>query len=181
MLGMVFTEFIELVEEKFSPEVADEVITAAAPANQGAYTAVGYYPHDDMVAMVGALSERTGVPAADLLQVFGAHLLKRFTEIHAPMFAAYPTYFELVAAIDQHIHVEVRKLYDQAVLPRFTVLSRTDDGIDLFYDSPRRMEMLAVGLLEAAARHYGESVRISHAEAQSPDGRAGVLFTIRRQ
>ena len=27
MMGMVFTEFLELVESKFSPEVADRIIT----------------------------------------------------------------------------------------------------------------------------------------------------------
>ena len=40
MLGFVVTEFIELVEDKFSPEMADAVITDAAPPHGGAYTAV---------------------------------------------------------------------------------------------------------------------------------------------
>ena len=31
MLGLVFTEVIELVEDKFSPEMADAIITDVAP------------------------------------------------------------------------------------------------------------------------------------------------------
>ncbi len=180
MLGMVFTEFIELVEERFSPEIADQVLQDVAPANGGAYTAVGYYPHDDMVALVTALSARTGAPVASLLQTFGEHLLVRFTEIHAPMFDRYPNFFDLVAAIDGHIHVEVHKLYQNATLPRFTVMDRSPARIQLFYESPRRLELLAQGLLDAAARHYGEPSRISQAEATGPDGRPGVMFTIER-
>lgn len=180
MLGMVFTEFIELVEERFSPEMADQVLQDVAPANAGAYTAVGYYAHEEMVAMVTALSARTGVPVADLLRTFGEHLLMRFTQMHAPMFARYPNFYDMVAAIDGHIHVEVRKLYQEAMLPHFTVLERTDERVLLFYESPRRLELLAQGLLDAAARHYGQPSRITHTDFTGPEGRPGVLFTIER-
>jgi hypothetical protein len=181
MLGMVFTEFIELVEQKFSPEMADAVLEDAAPANGGAYTAVGYYPDGEMLALVAALSQRTGVPVAELVRAFGHHLLARFREMHAPMFARYDDYFDLVAAIDGHIHVAVRKLYDQAVLPRFEVLSRTPGEVRLLYQSPRRMEALAVGLLEAAAAHFGEQVRISQESVATPDGAPATVFTVLRE
>ena len=41
MLGMVFTELVEMVENRFSPELADAVLQEAAPGHGGAYTAVG--------------------------------------------------------------------------------------------------------------------------------------------
>lgn len=180
MLGLVFTEFVELVEEKFSPEVADAVLTEVAPANGGAYTAVGYYPHEEMVGMVVALSGRTGVPVPDLIKGFGGHLLGRFAQAHAPMFARHDNFFDFVASIDGEIHVEVRKLYDRAALPRFSVVSRDASVMKLLYQSPRALELLAQGLLEAAAAHYGESVDVSHEACDGPAG-AGVLFTLARR
>ena len=36
MLGLVFTEFVELVEDKFSPEIADAVIDEVAAPHGGA-------------------------------------------------------------------------------------------------------------------------------------------------
>ena len=39
MLGMVFTELIEMVEEKFSPEIADQMVEAAEREGGGAYPA----------------------------------------------------------------------------------------------------------------------------------------------
>lgn len=178
MLGLVFTEFIELVEQKFSPEVADAVLQEAAP-NGGAYTAVGYYPHEEIVALVVALSGQTGVPVPDLVRAFGHHLLGRFTEGHAAVFARHTHLFDLLAAIDGQIHVEVRKLYDQATLPRFSVLSRDDQRMALFYESPRGMDQLALGLIEGAAEHYGEPCTIERAPHEH-EGRPGVLFTIDR-
>lgn len=177
MLGLVFTEFVELVEDKFSPEIADAVIDEVAAPHGGAYTAVGYYPHEEMVAMVGALSRQTGVPAPDLVRTFGGHLLHRFAAAHGDMFARHGKLFDFVASIHDEIHVEVRKLYDQAALPSFTVLSRDDRELRLLYQSPRAMEQLAQGLLEQAAVHYSEPCDIGHAPYDGPQG-AGVLFTL---
>ncbi len=179
MLGMVFTEFVELVEAQFSPAVADAVLQDVAPPHGGAYTAVGYYPHQEMMALVGALSARTGVAAPDLVKAFGHHLLKRFTQGHGDMFARCTSLFDFVASIDGHIHVEVHKLYEQATLPRFTVLSRSQTTMTLLYQSSRHMEMLAQGLLEGAAQHYGEDCRITHAPAHGAQGE-GVVFTLEK-
>lgn len=177
MLGLVFTEFVELVEDKFSPETADAVIAEVAAPHGGAYTAVGYYPHEEMVAMVGALSRQTGVAAPELVRGFGGHLLHRFAAAHGELFARHGRLFDFVAAIHDEIHVEVRKLYDQATLPTFTVLSRDERTLRLLYQSPRAMQQLAQGLLEQAAVHYGEPCDISHAAYHGPQG-AGVLFTL---
>lgn len=177
MLGLVFTEFVELVEDKFSPETADAVLTEVAPPHGGAYTAVGNYPHEEMVAMVGALSRHTGVPAGDLVKTFGGHLLHKFAAAHGDMFARQANLFDFVASIHGEIHVEVHKLYDQATLPRFAVLHRDAQTLHLLYQSPRRMEQLAQGLLEQAAVHYNEPCDIRHAPYDGPEG-PGVLFTL---
>ena len=165
MLGLVFTEFVEMVEDRFSPEVADEVVEAVGAPNGGAYTAVGYYPHQEIVAMVQALSER--------------HLLGRFAVGHSELFTRHTGLFGFLAAVDGEIHAHVRKLYDQASLPRFTVIARDDDRMQLLYESTRSMEDLALGLIEGAADHYGETVRVASSR-WTGDGRQGTLFTIER-
>ncbi len=179
MLGMVFTEFVEMMEQEFSPAVADEVLRAVPLANGGAFTAVGYYPHEDAVRLVMALSERTGTPPAELLRAFGRHLMSRFTEHHREMFTGHQGVFDLLAAIDGHIHVHVSRLYHNATLPRFTVLRRTEDRLELRYSSPRRMEALAVGLIEGAAAHFGQPCDVTHAPAE--DGEGGTIFTVVRR
>ena len=45
MKGIVFREFISMVENEFSIETADEIITASNLKSEGAYTSVGTYPH----------------------------------------------------------------------------------------------------------------------------------------
>ncbi len=45
MKGVVFTEFIEMVEDQFSADMVDDIIDDAQPPSGGAYTAVGTYDH----------------------------------------------------------------------------------------------------------------------------------------
>ena len=178
MLGMVFTEFIELVEDRFSPATADQIIRAAGGAHQGAYTAVGYYPHQEMGAMLGSLQQLTGTSVADLLRLFGEHLFGRFQVLHPALFERHTRLFDLIAAVETHVHVEVQRLYDQAQLPRFGVVERDDRRLVLRYQSPRRLEALAQGLIEAGARHYAEPCTVRLDPTADADT---VLITIERR
>ena len=74
MKGIVFTELLELVEEKFGYETVDQIISAANLENDGAFTAIGTYDHNDLLKMVVALSQQVGVPVPVLVNTFGKHL-----------------------------------------------------------------------------------------------------------
>ncbi len=52
MKGIVFTEFLEMVEEKFSPELADRIVEEAELPSGGVYTTVGTYNHGEMIKLV---------------------------------------------------------------------------------------------------------------------------------
>jgi len=41
MKGVVFTEFFEFVEGRFSPEIAEQIIESSALPSKGIYTSVG--------------------------------------------------------------------------------------------------------------------------------------------
>lgn len=177
MMGMVFTEFLELVESQFSPEVADRIITAASGATNGAYTAVGKYDHAEMVRLAQALSVETQVPVEELLRVFGLHLATRFSQLYGAFFASQATLFDFLESVDSKIHVEVHKLYPAAELPSIESQERTADSQTLVYRSRRHMHDLALGLIQGAAQHYGQPVDVEHAAL--PDG--GVRFVVRLQ
>ncbi len=114
MKGIVFREFIDMVEQQFSFETADSIIAASSLSTGGAYTSVGTYPHSEMVSLVTNLSAQTGRPVPALLNHFGRHLFTRFTVIHPQYVRNYRSAFELLQQLDGNIHIEVRKLYQDA-------------------------------------------------------------------
>lgn len=181
MLGMVFTEFLEMVETRWSPALADQLLTAARPASGGSYTAVGNYPHQEMLALLGALAALTKQPVPALVQAFGEHLFGRFLTLYPAMFADKPDCFSLLAGVDAQIHREVHKLYPNAELPTFTVEAREPDRLVLGYRSARGMADLAEGLIRGCIQHYGETLHLHREDLPSRDGQAGARFELIRQ
>jgi len=178
MKGMVFTEFLEMVESAHGYAMVDRIVEAAHLPSAGAYTAVGTYDHAEMWSLVSQLSHATATPVPDLMQAFGRYLVKRFAAGHGVFFQA-PGLFDFLASIDSVIHVEVRKLYPDAELPHFEVLERTPTRMVLVYRSPRHFGDLAEGLMRGSADHYGEPVRISREAVTEPSG-SHIRFTLER-
>lgn len=158
MLGVVFTTLIEMLEEKVSPEFADEVITDADLANDGAYTSVGYYPFSEMQKIVGVLVEKTGKPVEALLYDFGYYLFGRLSQAHGQVMSGRKDLLDALAVLDNDIHVQVRKLYPDADLPTFSVVSRTEKTMVLEYYSVRELAPLAEGLMDGAAEFFGQTI-----------------------
>jgi len=179
MKGIVFTEFLEMVEERFSPALADRIITAANLPSGGAYTAVGTYDQGEMWSLVIELGKASGIAVPQLMQAFGEHLFHRFT-------IGYPSYFHGVAStldflqsLETVVHSEVRKLYPDAELPRFDVSERGADRIVMVYRSTRHFADLAEGLLRGCAAHFGEHFDIAREDLPAEHGSAA-RFTLTR-
>ena len=62
MKGIVFTEFLEMIEARHDGDFVDDLIVTAGLPHDGAYTAVGTYPHTEMVALVVRYSAMAGTP-----------------------------------------------------------------------------------------------------------------------
>lgn len=179
MKGVVFTEFLEMVEGRYSVDMVDDILDDANLTSGGTYTAVGTYDHREMVSLVLALSKRTDVPAPDLLRAFGEHLFGRFVANYPGFFAKTSDAFTFLAGLDEIIHAEVRKLYPDAELPRFDVESRDEHRLVLLYTSTRHFEDLAEGLLRGCVAHFGGAEVISRELIGSDDARRE-RFTVTR-
>ncbi|MDX2029022.1 MAG: heme NO-binding domain-containing protein [Blastocatellia bacterium] len=180
MKGMVFTEFLDMVEEKFGMDVADQMITSCDLPSGGAYTAVGTYDHQEIVQLVIKLSQLSGVALPDLLRAFGQHLFGRFVVRFPEMFEGIDDAFTFLQRIESHIHTEVRKLYPDADLPHFDCTLTSPGELVMVYRSNRGMADLAEGLINGCAAHYNEPLRI-HREDISEGAGTGVQFTITHQ
>lgn len=159
MKGMVFTEFMEMVEANWSLDTVDRIIARSGVASGGAYTAVGTYPHEEIVALTLALSAETGIAVADLVRAYGKHLFSRFVTLYPHFFHGAQDSLDFLAGIEDIIHAEVLKLYPDAELPSFLV-ERTPDRLVLTYISARPFVDLAHGLIEGCVGHFGDAVAV---------------------
>ena len=178
MKGVVFVEFLEMVEAEFSPEMADDIIEECDLPSGGAYTSVGTYHHGEIVSLVAALSRRTGIPAPDLTRAFGEYLFERFHFHHAEFFDGITDSLDFLERIEDVIHVQVRKLYANAELPRFEIDRPDRDRLRMIYRSNRHMGDLAEGLIRQCVAHFGTPVAIARHDLDEQGGQ--VRFELSR-
>ena len=176
MKGIVFTEFLEMVEQTHNYDLVDELLTENDLPSGGVYTAIGTYQHQEMVTLVVSLSEKTKTPVPNLLQAFGQYLFGTFEKGYPSFFTAAPDAFSFLESIENHIHVEVKKLYPDAQLPRFKTKRVNEKTLEMIYYSDRSMADFALGLIEKTFEHYKEPVSISMEDLV--DNRSEVKFIL---
>lgn len=177
MKGMIFTEFLDMVGDRFGLAVKDRVIAAAGGAHDGAYTAVGNYDHREMVAMALELSAATRLPLNALLIAFGEHVFGVFTQNYGHFFVEAKGAIAFLSRIEDYIHVEVRKLYPDAELPGFTYPACEPGQLVMEYRSPRPMAAFAEGLVRATIKHFGDPLTLTVQDLSAGAGTAA-RFTL---
>lgn len=178
MKGVVFTEFLDMVEDKFGYQLVDTIIEEANLPSGGAYTSVGTYPHQEMVALVMGLHKHTQVPVSDLLKTYGKHLFGIFSKSYGHFFQDVQSAFAMLESIENYIHVEVKKLYPDAELPSFKTKRLEKNLLEMIYYSDRKMADLAEGLIESTFEHFNETVIIQK-EILENDGQV-VRFLLKK-
>lgn len=178
MKGVVFTEFLEMVEQKLGMDMVNDLIDNNTLSSGGVYSAVGTYDHAEMVTLVMALNKRSGIALPDLLKAFGAYLFQTFKTGYPQMFENASNGFDFLQSVDQEVHVEVLKLYPDAELPSFRTQMLEENVLQMDYRSDRAMGALAHGLIEACGVHYDENFDIEY-QPQTEDGKH-VRFVIRK-
>ena len=172
MKGIVFTEFTEMVEERFGLETLEHMIANADLPNGGAYTAVGDYHHGEVLRMVEQLSALTGVPGRQLVRAFGEHLFPRLAAGHPQFLVGVNCAFAFLASLGPHIHEEVRKLYPNAELPTIDSRPLEPASMELTYRSIRPFGDLAEGLIRGCIRHFGDAIDLEREDLPVSSGHA---------
>lgn len=179
MKGLIFTEFLEMIEKDYGYEMVDDLIVSSNLASGGVYTAVGTYDHQEMVQLISGLSERVDVNITELLRLYGLYFFDKLTNSYHHFFERCNDLFEFLESIHGHIHVEVYKLYPDAELPSFSTRRLDPHTLEMIYHSERKMSGFAEGLMTRAVSYFNEECTITK-ELITDDG-SEVRFTIERK
>lgn len=178
MKGVIFTEFLDMVEEKFSLEMVDQIIEGSDLPSGGAYTAVGTYDHREIFTLIVQLHKATAIPISDLMTVYGEHLFTRFVKGYPDFFKRVDGAFSFLESVHGYIHKEVLKLYPDAELPAFETERVDESTLTMLYRSQRRMAPFGLGLIKGCMDHFKEPADIDMKSLD--DSGTEVLFTIRK-
>ena len=175
MKGIIFSEFLELVEETFGLEVCQDMLDENS--DEGAYTSAGTYDHHDLVKLIITLSKITNIGIEELQEVYGKWVFTSLLRSMPGLEVKSNSTFEFINQVEDYIHIEVNKLYDDAKPPQFIFISQTESEMVLDYISARCFSHVCFGLIQGCAAYYDEKVEVQMQPVQE-DG-SQVRFTIR--
>jgi len=160
MKGIVFTEFLDLVEEKFGLEMVDAIISQSKLESKGVYTSIGTYSFSELLQLLQNLKIQTGISIDNLLLIYGEHFFSVIETNYKDLLSSYNDPIEMLASIENHIHVEVRKIYTDAELPTFIIKEKTKKTLILIYKSSRSMHHFGLGLMNKTFEHFNSKATI---------------------
>ena len=160
MKGIVFTEFLDLVEERFGLEMVDAIISQSKLESKGVYTSIGTYSFSELLQLLQNLKIQTGISIDNLLLIYGEHFFSVIETNYKDLLSSYNDPIEMLASIENHIHIEVRKIYNDAELPTFIIKEKTKKTLILIYKSSRAMHHFGLGLMNKTFEHFNSKATI---------------------
>jgi Haem-NO-binding len=176
MKGIIFNLAEEVLTQAHGNEVWDSILERAGV--DGAYTSLGSYPDEELIAVVRAASEITGIEEATVVRQLGEGAMPLLAQRYPLFFAPHASTRAFVLTVNEIIHPEVRKLYPGAAAPEFDFDTSDADVLVLGYRSSRRLCALAEGFIAGAASHYGEVADTEQARCMN-DGAASCVILCR--
>jgi len=130
----------------------------------------GSYPDSDFMVILGQAARTTGMDAAPLLQAMGRHSLPILAGRYPHFFSGFSHPRDFLKTTSLIHQVEVKKLYRDAEVPRFTIKD-LPDGMVVTYHSSRRLCHFVAGLLAGLSDYYQVPMTVKQVECILEGGR----------
>ncbi len=164
MKGVIFNLFEGFVSEGWGEEAYEALLDACPLHTQEPFVGPGTYPDADMIALVTKACERFEVTAPDALRAFGTYCFPQLASKFPKFVQGYDHPKAFLMSVHDIIHVEVRKLFKDAVTPSFVYQDPAPDRLVIEYRSERKLCYLMEGLLDGVSDHF--SVAIDRVQTQ---------------
>ncbi len=157
MKGVIFQAYLEFIREAHGANIYEKL------ASDRTVLATHNYPDNDFFSVLKESARLTGDDEGRLIREFGAYFTERFAPKKYAMFYRHEDFSSFIHDVDR-IHDIVTKSMPGATPPHFTYEDIDDRTFLMTYHSPRMLGDFIIGLLEGAARYFGEEIDIKEME-----------------
>lgn len=159
MRGLIFTQFLEMVETHYSADMVDDIIEDSQIPSAGIYTAVSDYSHQELHDLCVALAARSNQTLSEILKEYGEYVFAPLYQTYQKLFRPKNNALQFLLEVDSDIHKEMRKLYPEAKLPNIECTMQGNHLI-MRYQSDRHFADLVHGLIIGCGNYFNEPLDI---------------------
>ncbi len=165
MYGMINKAIRTLVTREAGEEVWEQVLEASG-IDEDVYEDLEAYDDGITFSLVGATSETLGLPASEVLEMFGVYwAVDVAPKGYGEYFNAFGDDVEsFVSGLDE-MHVRISEMLPSLSPPSFDIEKLGENHFKIHYKSPREgLAPLAIGTLKGIAMHFGGEADITQIE-----------------
>jgi Haem-NO-binding len=159
--GIIHLTLRKFMQARHGPEGWLRLLEQAGVASSLGYVRVGYYPDDELRAIVDAAARKTGASVESILEDFGEFAAPDLLALYPRLIKPEWRTLDVLTHTEQTIHHVVRLRSVGAQPPALRCGRVGPDEVVLTYVSPRRLCAFARGLIRGVAGYYREHVVIT--------------------
>lgn len=159
MKGVVFNLMEKYIEKNLGDGRYEEIMERCTLTTKVPFVGPGTYPDEDLMTIVAETIKMGGIPLPETLRSFGRFCFYKLSEKYPCFVSPYTHPKPFLKSVESIIHVEVKKLYEDAMPPAFTYFDSAPDRLVIQYKSGRRLCQFMEGLIEGVAGHYQSPIK----------------------
>ena len=162
MKGVIFNLLEGFISDGWGEETYEEILSLCPLKTKEPFVGPGTYPDSDLVAIATQAANKLGISLPEALRAFGGYAFPKLIEKYPVFMEGISHPKDFLKSVDGVIHVEVRKLFPEAVTPSFEYEEPAPDRLKMRYRSKRKMCPLIDGFLDGVEKHFGMSIEREH-------------------
>ncbi len=159
MKGVVFNLLEAYIEENLGEGKYEEILEECILKTKEAFVGPGTYPDEDLMAIVAETIKMAGIPLPEALRSFGRFCFHKLSEKNPGFVNPYTHPKPFLKSVESIVHVEVKKLYEDANPPGFTYIDPASDRLIIQYRSGRMLCRFMEGLIDGVAGYYQSPIK----------------------
>lgn len=179
MKGIVFTEFLEMVEGSYGLGTVDYILQNSDLDSKGIYTSVGTYEFKELITLFSTLSEKINLPVDDIMYNYGKYFFTSLKNTHPEVFEEHNSAEGFLTSIEDHVYKKVKEGHPPVKPQTFTIEKNDDNQMIFVYKSTAGLYMFALGFLEKTFEHYNPSFKVTYQKLS--DKGTQVRFTVTKR
>jgi hypothetical protein len=160
MKGVIFVMFEEFITENWGADTYEDILDECPHVAEVAFIGPKTYPDQWVIDLLQTACARLEVEAPAALRAFGKFAFHGLTTRYPIFLKGVDHPRQLLLAVHDIIHVEVKKLMEGATPPDlfYEGIDGPKDRLTVHYESTRGLCPLMEGLLDGAADYFGVPV-----------------------
>jgi predicted hydrocarbon binding protein len=158
--GLIFFYIQKFADEATSGKTTWLKLRDTVTASDNRYLPNEVYPDEDAIELLQKIADTCGEPLPELIERFGEFLAPHLIKVASQNIDPTWRTLDLIENTEDIIHTMVRTAKPGAEPPVLETVRHSPNELHLVYSSSRQLCLLAKGITQGLANHYGETILI---------------------